>query len=302
MNSVIQPLLDALRSRLAAEEALASLDIPSVALPSVRLVTKRVPDDRIGVGESRIGGIPDVPAEFEWPRWMPPRQRLGLLARWRKPAVPTPLGFIAQIDLSSIPSVDDSLPSSGWLYFFYDRGREPWGFDPADRGCSRVVHVKCDRSALATADPPSDLDPKHIAKPCRVDAVAELTLPGDWPILEYGTPADEAYEALYDDLMKDGPGRHRLLGHAQVIQDSMELECQLASNGIYCGGPKGYQSAKAKVLAEGAADWRLLLQIDSDRDGPGWMWVDAGRIYFWIKREDLYAQRFDDAWLILQGF
>lgn len=302
MHSVIQPLLDALRSRLAADAVLTSFDVASLALPSVRLITQRVPHNGIGLGESRIGGIPDVPAGFEWPRWMPPRRRVGLLGRWRKLAIPTPLGFIAQIYLSSLPSVDDSLPSSGWLYFFYDRGREPWGFDPADRGCSRVIHVQCDRFALVRAEPPSDLDPKHIAYPCRVDAWAELTLPGGLPALEYGTPADEAYQALYDDLMKDGPGQHRLLGHAQVIQDSMELECQLASNGISCGGPKGYQSARAKALADDAANWRLLLQIDSDKDGPGWMWVDAGRIYFWIKRQDLRSLRFDDAWLILQSF
>jgi uncharacterized protein YwqG len=80
----------------------------------------------------------------------------------------------------------------------------------------------------------------------------------------------------------------------------MELECQLASHGVYCGDPAGYQSEAAQRLASGAADWRLLLQIDTDEDGPGWMWGDGGRIYYWIKQQDLASLRFDDAWLILQ--
>jgi uncharacterized protein YwqG len=80
----------------------------------------------------------------------------------------------------------------------------------------------------------------------------------------------------------------------------MELECQLASNGIYCGGASCNQVEEAKALAAGASNWRLLLQIDTDEDGPGWMWGDVGRIYFWVKQQDVRSLRFDDAWLVLQ--
>ena len=91
-----------------------------------------------------------------------------------------------------------------------------------------------------------------------------------------------------------------MLGPAQNIQGEMELECQLASHGIYCGNSDGFESERAQRLREGAPDWRLLLQIDTDEDGPGWMWGDVGRIYFWIKQQDLRSLRFDDVWLILQ--
>jgi uncharacterized protein YwqG len=80
----------------------------------------------------------------------------------------------------------------------------------------------------------------------------------------------------------------------------MELECQLASNGIDCGNPSSYQNEQIKNLEAGAKDWRLLLQIDTDDEGPGWMWGDVGRVYFWVKQHDLESLRFDDAWLILQ--
>jgi uncharacterized protein YwqG len=52
-------------------------------------------------------------------------------------------------------------------------------------------------------------------------------------------------------------------------------------------------------LAAGAIDWVLLLQIDSD-DATGMYWGDLGRIYVWIRKDDLRHGRFDAAWLVLQ--
>jgi uncharacterized protein YwqG len=300
MTPTIEPLLTSLRDRIAKEKDLAGRDLLSLVRPSIRLGTKRVPFARIAIGESRIGGVPDVPQGFEWPRWLPtPPQDDKFGNRWR-PESPAPLGFIAQIDLSAMPHVDDSLPKSGWLYFFYDRYSEPWGFDPADRGCCRVSYAECDRSSLARIEPPGDVDGEHVAHVCQVEAWPELTLPDDLADLVYDTPEYNTYFAIRDELIGSwGATHNRLLGHPQVVQNPMELECQLVTNGIYCGSSEGYEGDERKTLEAGAADWRLLLQIDTD-DEPGWMWGDVGRIYFWIRKQDLALRRFDDVWLIFQ--
>jgi hypothetical protein len=247
MDANIQDLFEKLRERVAIDPNLSGLDLLTLARPSVRLATQRVPYARIGIGESRIGGSPDVPPDFEWPRWIPAKQRDDKFGQpWRRDAA-APLGFIAQIDLSDVPHVDDALPSAGWLYFFYDRYCEPWGFDPADRGCCRVIFANCDRALLSRAEPPPDADPEHLAEPCLLEAWPELNLPDDLPAIEYGTPAFEAYQRLCDELTKVGGLTHnRLLGHPQLIQNPMELECQLASNGIYCGGASRFQEAEVK--------------------------------------------------------
>ena len=82
----------------------------------------------------------------------------------------------------------------------------------------------------------------------------------------------------------------------------MRLECQLVTNGLYCGDATGYQDPRRASLELGASDWQLLLQIDSDEERLGWMWGDVGRVYFWIRRQDLASADFEGAWAVLQCY
>ncbi len=45
-------------------------------------------------------------------------------------------------------------------------------------------------------------------------------------------------------------------------------------------------------------DWRLLLQLDED-NRPVMIWGDAGRAYFWIRKQDLAAGDFSRAVMII---
>ena len=84
-----------------------------------------------------------------------------------------------------------------------------------------------------------------------------------------GLSRDEQF--AYAEALEDrGAVIHRLLGHPDPVQGDMQLECQLASNGIDCGDAGGYRDPRVPALRPGAADWRLLLQIDSD-DAAGMM-------------------------------
>ena len=83
------------------------------------------------------------------------------------------------------------------------------------------------------------------------------------------------------------------------VQNDMQLECELVSGGLYCGNPSGYEDPRAASLAAGAADWRLLLQIDTD-DDANMMWGDCGMLYWWMRDDDIRNGRWDRAHLILQ--
>ena len=113
-----------------------------------------------------------------------------------------------------------------------------------------------------------------------------------------GGEGDSYYELCATPF--GGNPLHQLLGYSAPVQDNdMDLQCQLVSNGVYCGDPTGYQDPRRAELEKGRSDWILLLQIDSD-DRAGMMWGDAGLLYFWIRREDLARRDFTKVWMVSQ--
>lgn len=75
----------------------------------------------------------------------------------------------------------------------------------------------------------------------------------------------------------------------------MEFECQ----NVCPRRPDRSRTAATAGPARGAADWRLLLQLDTDSDAD-FMWGDMGRLYFWVREQDARAGDFSRIWAILQ--
>ena len=118
-------------------------------------------------------------------------------------------------------------------------------------------------------------------------------LPGQEQWLAY-LDVVTARGGVHDDVT------HRLLGHPDPVQGDMQVECQLVSNGLYCGDRSGYEDPRAAGLLPGATQWRLLLQVDS-AEGCGMTWGDAGRLYYWIRDDALARRDWASTWLILQS-
>jgi hypothetical protein len=191
------------------------------------------------------------------------------------------------------------------LLFFSDATNCPWGFDPAARSAAQVIHVphadgQAQQFRYAGAKTP------RIFKTAALDFELEWTLPEH---IENGPPELSDYklnrkhrELVTEVLGGEGRPMHRLRGHDQPIQGDMRREAQLVSNGIYCGDPSANANPRVPSLLPGAAGWVLLLQVDSDDEGPGWMWGDAGRLYYWIRRQDLAGGDFSRIWATEQCY
>ena len=233
---------------------------------------------------SFLGGTPPLPAGREWP------SKEG-----------TPLTFLACLDLASLQSTLPVpwLPPSGRLLFFYDAENQPWGFDPKNRGSWAVLPAGDVTPASAPAGATTSLTHRPVMFR-RIDTYPSYERP-DVAALHL---TDAEAEILIDARLAvygDRP-RHQIAGFPDPVQgDEMELECQLVSNGLYCGDTSGYLSSRASELRDGAKDWRLLLQLDSDEE-LGVMWGDAGTLYFWIREADARSGRFDQAWVVLQCY
>jgi uncharacterized protein YwqG len=272
---------------LALEEGLDARSaeaLAAVALPSLRL---RPTAGRRDHFETRLGGPPLLPVPEEWPR-----------------VDGRPLAYVGQLYLPDTGADGASLglPTDGMLTFFYDASGQPWGFDPADRGGWRV-DWRTDLDGLSIPERPHDLDPSDRFTAVPMQLELEWTVPGfdayEVDDLSFGSEDQERVQAVADRLTGDLPA-HRVLGHPDLIQSEMRLECEVVSRGIYFGGDRG-EVVIPPDAERAARDWRLLLQVDSDGD-VGTEWGDVGRIYFWIRAADLQARDFSHVHLSLQCF
>jgi uncharacterized protein YwqG len=296
--------------------------------PSARIVVHDEASGAHGSIGSHFGGLPLLPKDASWPRWDKHDLLVAQIARaeetfWKNPRATgwrdiaarsrdelshsdRPLAFLCELSMSELHAAArlPGWPAEGNLTFFYDPSQE-WGFDPLSRGHCRVLYFP-QGEELAPRQPPSDLseDARFPERPFTFSA--EWTLP-DRVVLgdDCHTIFDDEYAELFKQLMPhslEGQPVHRCGGNPQEIQGDMRLECQLVTNGIYCGNWSGYQDPRRKLLEPGAADWELLLQIDSDPDRLGWLWGDNGRVYFWLRRQDLATLDCENAWAILQCY
>ena len=255
----------------------------------------------LAVGASKFGGRPDVPADFVWPVFE--------TKTWEDDQVRArPLAFLAQFDCAQLAPLDKEglLPHAGLLSFFYELDSQRWGYDPKDLGCARVFWFE---GPLAAAEFPSELDeafrlPELAAKLSQAADAPDFQ--DACPALEYAFTANDyrCFDQARRELGMDYPAnRSQLLGWPDLIQNNMTLQCELISRGYYLGGSweEVPMEERAALRTPSVRDWQLLFQLDTVEHGDfELMFGDCGRIYFYIRREDLAQRRFDRVWLIQQ--
>lgn len=307
-----------LRERIAAAGLESRTDLLlRLAQPAIRLVSTRADGTALPVGASRLGGLPDLPSGAPWPRTTDGDTRREEWERGRQvPDVPLP--FLAQIDFGAVEPHDSEglLPDSGHLWVFVDLDNAAW----------RLFYRPSEADALAPASPPADLPAESVYPVYTLTPQSEWTLPdyglhgaygGDSPVFfdvlepdvaavaladTRDTPEEKRYRDLCGSLSgwpadnKPGPehSAHRMLGHADYVQNPIKLDLQLAATGR--AGDYSVLSddedPETVAFKTEAAGWTLLLQIDSVYSDPDMTWGDGGIHYWWIKRDDLLRRDF----------
>lgn len=273
------PIPESLVTALAKNEIVIDVDDSKETIP---------PD------ASKFGGDPWLPPDFQWPVYGTDQ--------------PCPLSFLCQIDLAEVKPYDrdDILPSKGMLYFFYDCESFCWGFDPEDKGGARVYYFE-DTEGFVPTKWPEGIDEDYIISEMALRFTSQPSYPS-FEELELHSSIEcqwEDYDAALEKLGVDMDAEdHKLLGYAYVIQNEMLTECEAVTRGIYRGGASGDQDVsedEEASIRRGAKDWIVLLQLTTLETEYGeCMWGDCGMLYFYIKKQDLAAKRFENAWFALQ--
>jgi uncharacterized protein YwqG len=264
---------------------------------------------------SKLGGRPTLPADIQWPR----HGQAG-----------TPLHFLAQIDLSTLPATPldgapdaQSLPKRGLLFFFADMVEEMlWSDNGEPFATTRVIFAN---QAGSERSPPDDTPeilhgfgeraggfetgiveyPQMPLEPHVIDTFGAIESSSD-PSAAY----EAALAAMVASIEKtigplpvfSGPGSWKAIEAArprEYIHEVRGRQDLILPQHQMLGFATNIQGTAQELQAAGTI---LLLQIDSDpwlhKD---FMFCDMGMAQFWMKPADLAKGRFEKAWGTTEG-
>lgn len=260
-------------------------------LPQARSTVKLSaiePDLYEKIGNSRVGGYPDLPQAMEWPT-----DASGKLM--------TPL---VQLNLADIAPASRQgwLPETGMLYFFC-------GMDECAANIEhRIIFVEYPEQ-LAFRHPGTATILEDIYDtsfhPYKAAAVSAVELPNmpyvDYEVIDFEEGSTDRYFGLAAEMQGDRKTNWgTMFGYPAGQHHDAELEAALF---ILADKTAEYDSEKAmkhlvdmlgksRERAEAEIeDMIMLLEIDSN-ERVGFQWQNAGVIHFFIRKEDLLARNF----------
>ena len=256
--------------------------------------------EKLPVGASKFYGMPDLPADFDWPYYKG--------TDFEGVTKNRPLAFLAQINLGEAAQYDRTglLPKTGVLSFFYETVSMEWGFELKSEGYARVYYFP-ETEGLVPTQIPEETKEWSVGEQALTFADAVSLLSSFAYSRRSGKEVDwDTYNELRAEFGYDVAAHEdnpmKMLGYADEIQNEMEPECELYSRGIDGDVQEELSEEEEAELVRNAADrWVLLFQMGTVADeDTELMYGDCGLIYFWIRKEDLAARNFNYVRLILQ--
>ncbi len=239
--------------------------IGAIVEPALLLRTNKTKEAGLPVGQSKIGGRPDLPEGVPWPRHSSCK----------------PLAFLAQINLADAAKAVafSGLPKAGVLHVFSVYGWQVEGNwdpqlppgQPADDWTRILYHPSADGLKRQKTPPKVNAFPA-----AAVEFVPVLSLPADSheparAALNLSDDEQNRFDSLYDTFEAvtmyplASPPRHQLLGYAKYEQQFVDAV------------------AEQKL--------RLVFQLASDGNVGMW-WGDDGFLYYWASPADLKKRDF----------
>ncbi len=264
---------------LFRREALPQPDVVAgLAAPCLMLSTRRVTGEP-SLGDSRIGGLPDLPIGAAWPSC----SRTG-----------RPLAFLGQLSLETLADthVAGELPRSGLLAWYVDL--DGWNGPPAFAMTLTPPGVTVERLA-----PPETVT---VLTACSIALEPAWSLPQgrfDCPFFNQLDLAPDERSEWVDflsmwqtDHMAEG---HQLLGYASGLDDpyvGAALDLDEALRTTWFARPVQERLRPTDELADAARALRLCVEFREDETAgldPG----DGAPLSFLLRRDAWSAARFE---------
>lgn len=273
-NPELRSLLDQKITEAGLNDYKKGLEM--LALWSVGLETVG-PDEYYRRGNTRFGGLPDLPAGIEYPTFMTYHNEV--------------MGyqFIAQLNCEELSPYQSYLPRNGVLYFFIT--------DQEDFG-AKVLYSGPDISTLQSAgdleiDEDFIYDEQGIFEPFIVKTGMYVGLPAFY--------SDEhLYREDAENLQDLEEGDYDLIDKFRRSLEPQNVKPMHSINSYVFKQHSSPQIEAANKLKGKPEDYMVLLRVASDNH-TGFSFWDAGEIYFVIHKSDLAKGDFSNIFCGLES-
>lgn len=254
--------------------------------PTVGIRTKSSDDKNVKVGKSKIGGKPDLPKDFEWPK----SDDKSML-------------FCAQYNLSELAKFDKEnvLPKKGFFYIFLSLDQEWNEFNGVNQPFKFIFS---ETENIIRTEFPNDLEENQTFKTAKIEYFQFYTIPDDenYKLFEFEKKYEDFYfyfyqptdEYLIEELYEDSNKMHQILGYDRSIQSSVVYEFASKELGLYLAESSEYKKRWNDILKL-SKTYELLLQLDCDDSNTDLSkYGGSGTYYFGLSKTDLEKKNFDD--------
>lgn len=254
--------------------------------PTVGIITKQSEDKKLKIGKSKIGGKPDLPKDFEWPR-----------------ANNIPMLFCAQYNLSELKKFDEEniLPNKGFFYVFLSLDEKWKEFNGVNQ---EFKFIYSESENLTRTEFPKDLEENQTFKTAIIEYFEYYTIPHDenYKLFEFDKKYDDfsfyflqpTRLFMIEDLYQDTDNPHQILGHDRSLQSSVVYDFASKELELYGVESSEYQK-RWKDILELSKTYELLLQLDcSDSNTDLTKFGGSGTYYFGLSKTDLENKNFNN--------
>jgi len=249
-------------------------------------INPSVPDNYSKVGNTRFGGLPDLPLGVDYPSKTGPYRKKGF----------EHYSFFAQINCAELAPYQAYLPREGILYFFVtdedEYHSEVWYYPKPDRLVTGMALQNIDFNNPYRHEP---------YKPYRAEFRKLIALPAyfdDMPLYKH---EDEAYGSFKErhaltnmpkiQSFSESLGRKGIFRqHNKVYYTDMNHT--INDSVLTIGGDSPYKMA-ADSRGGDPEDWMVLLRLFSHYESE-FQFYDAGELYFMIHKSDLAKRHFSN--------